>query len=284
MAFTDHCSIFASLHESGVNKVVRQIIRQRPALFNYASVDIIQLYQTRPDILCAPLPEGIPRGTPLFTEIPPLPIPGSIYGTGLLLQMSALELDVHPGNAFDLPAELNPPLGAQSFSLRLRFCVGIGCSDKERLLSLTPQSDRPAAMPVRLNGDGVPYIAFPPSPRLPLPTMELNCFCVEAFAVGRVTRQLASGPPTLTLLLTGLELVDLQPAGLEQGIECYLWKILQLSILPKLHFPVENVLFKLPQNLGHVSVGLTPLSATVPANPALQNDQLEVFVDITSVP
>ena len=41
MALTDDCDLFASLHEDGLNKVVRHVMRQRPSLFNYATPDII---------------------------------------------------------------------------------------------------------------------------------------------------------------------------------------------------------------------------------------------------
>ena len=40
MAFTDNCDLFGSVHEDGVNRVIRHIMRQRPSLFNYATADV----------------------------------------------------------------------------------------------------------------------------------------------------------------------------------------------------------------------------------------------------
>ena len=40
MAFTDNCDLFGAVHEDGVNRVIRHIMRQRPSLFNYATADV----------------------------------------------------------------------------------------------------------------------------------------------------------------------------------------------------------------------------------------------------
>ena len=37
MAFTDESDVFGSVHEDGINLVVRHLMRQRPSLFNYAT-------------------------------------------------------------------------------------------------------------------------------------------------------------------------------------------------------------------------------------------------------
>ena len=36
MAFTDNRELSCAVHEDGVNRVIRHIMRQRPSLFNYA--------------------------------------------------------------------------------------------------------------------------------------------------------------------------------------------------------------------------------------------------------
>ena len=38
MAFTDHSDLFAAVHEHGINTTIGQLMRQRPSLFNYATI------------------------------------------------------------------------------------------------------------------------------------------------------------------------------------------------------------------------------------------------------
>ena len=40
MAFADHCDLYASVDEAGLNLIARYIMRQRPSLFNYATAFI----------------------------------------------------------------------------------------------------------------------------------------------------------------------------------------------------------------------------------------------------
>ena len=40
MAFTDNCDLYAAVHDDGVNRVIRHLMRQRPSLFNYATADV----------------------------------------------------------------------------------------------------------------------------------------------------------------------------------------------------------------------------------------------------
>jgi hypothetical protein len=37
--FTDNCDLYGAIHEDGINRVVRHIMRQRPSLFNYGTAD-----------------------------------------------------------------------------------------------------------------------------------------------------------------------------------------------------------------------------------------------------
>ena len=39
MALTDKCDLFGAVHEKGVNRVTRHMMRQRPSLFNYGTAD-----------------------------------------------------------------------------------------------------------------------------------------------------------------------------------------------------------------------------------------------------
>ena len=127
MAFTDHSDLFASVHEDGINLVVRHIMRQRPSLFNYAT----PAFSRNPELFCVRIEAAqtvLDAGNPLFTEQDPLPVLGAPVEIGLnfCLQLTDLQIDFHPGNAFELPPEL-APLGAQRVALRMKACAGLGC-------------------------------------------------------------------------------------------------------------------------------------------------------------
>ena len=79
MAFTDHCDIFISLLEAGINRVFNHVRRQRPSLFNYGSVGV----RNNEQLLCRPIdahPVVRARGNPVVTvesALPAVPILGS---------------------------------------------------------------------------------------------------------------------------------------------------------------------------------------------------------------
>lgn len=143
MAFTDHCDIFGSVHEEGVNRVVRHLMRQRPSLFNYATA----IFRRRPDLFCVHPIDAAQSvkdaGNPLFTEQKPLPILGSPVPLGInfCVQLTDSQLDLHPGNVFNLPPELGA-LPAQRFALHLKACVGIDCPSKETIDRQLPEIER----------------------------------------------------------------------------------------------------------------------------------------------
>ena len=51
MAFTDHCAIFISVREAGINRVLIHVRRQRPSMFNYGS----QAVRDDESLLCSPI-------------------------------------------------------------------------------------------------------------------------------------------------------------------------------------------------------------------------------------
>ena len=84
MAFTDHGDLYGSIHEEGINLVVRHIIRQRPSLFNYGTA----YFEDHPEQLCVKIdaaPEVREAGDPLFSEQAKLPTLRP-QGTGPLAQ------------------------------------------------------------------------------------------------------------------------------------------------------------------------------------------------------
>ena len=133
MAFTDHSDLFGSVHEDGINRVIRHIMRQRPSLFNYGT----ELIASNPDYwLCKPVEvsqDVINRGNPIVTIESPLPVfgTGGLVGLNYCFQLTDVEIDFHPGSVFELPPELRPPLEEQHFAIRAQVCGGIGCPPKE---------------------------------------------------------------------------------------------------------------------------------------------------------
>ncbi len=62
---------------------------------------------------------------------------------------------------------------------------------------------------------------------------------------------------------------------MENSLECYLNLLLQLVILPRASFAIEKMVFDI-LNLATITLSA---STTVPNNPAIEEDQLKVFID-----
>jgi hypothetical protein len=273
MAFTDNSDIFASIHEDGVNRVVRHIMRQRPSLFNYGSPGI----QQNPGLLCEQVevhPVVIERANPIVGAAPYLPV---ILSGGYVLdfcaQVTTAEIDFSPGDIFDLPPQLNPPLGEQRFAFHGRMCAGLGCPPEEVVDGL-----RPFPKPSR-TAAGTTHVP----PQVPIPFRELECFCLDLFMVGGADFTGLPGDQHLLGRLDGLELVDLTPDGLESSLECYLKLVIRLGLLPRLSIPTIKFVKDL-LGLVNVTIEPTPSPPTVPNNPALEEDQLKIFLDLTAAP
>jgi hypothetical protein len=288
MAFTDHCDVFASINESALRRVISHFTRQRPSLFNYGSAGV----QQRPELLCRPIdahPVAVARGDVLITALPSLPV---VFTDNPPLQMdwcvqlSKAALDVHPGNAVALPPELDP-LGEQRLAGQLAVCAGLGCPE-EALRELVPRpqlsvgrgspTDRFA---VERRDDKPPRPDKPPLPPVTVPTRNLECFCLEADLVAGADFVGPAGDQHFRGIFGGLEIVDLAPQGMEDAIECYAKLVAIFGLLPKLSMPVIRFTTEL---LGLVALAIepTPSSSDVPNNPALEDDSIKLFIDLTA--
>jgi hypothetical protein len=275
MAFTDKCDLFGAVDEAGINLVVQHIMRQRPSLFNYGT----QFVANTPELWCVPVQVQqtvIDRNNPIFTVEQPLPLLGTngLIGLNFALQITRLEIDFHPGNVINLPPQLTPPLGEQRFALHGQVCGGIGCPPREIIRFPLPV-DRPTTT--------VAGIALPPRQPFVIPTRELECFCLDLFAVCHIEVTGPVGNQKLRPVLDGIELVDITPEGLENSLECYLKLLLQFVLLPRLSVALETWIFDIP-DLFSLAFSATPAPAEVPFNPAIEDDQLKVFVDLEVLP
>jgi hypothetical protein len=292
MAFTDQSDLFGAVHEDGINLVVRHIMRQRPSLFNYATSYFIQ----NRDKLCAkidPAREVTQAGNPLFTVQPPMPIPAAPAPIGLnyCIQFTDFQIDFHPGNTISLPPELGQ-LPGQRFALRGRACVGLDCPSEEVIREILPGIEILATAEKDKEFFGLSHLPTRDRPQdtVPLPTSNILCFCLELFAVGHFEWGTIGPSETqwLKVRLDGLEIVDLKPQEMEDMIECYIRSVLRLGVLPRMSISIEKMVLDITEMLQEqgLAIGETitlepaPVPASVPNNPAVENDQLKVFINL----
>ena len=301
MAFTDRSDLFAAVHENGINATIGQLMLQRPSMFNYATILFTQALSSQ---LCVPIPAP-PGGGPLFTVESQLPVLGAPRPLGLdwCLQLTNVSVDLYPGNTLTLPPELDP-IGRQQFALHLRACFGLACPDDRVVENLTAEMEaavaasmlpgRPTTGPATgpAGGGGVQPAPDDRSGRAaaavqPVPGTNVICTCLELFGVGHFQGGTIGGDPQqwLKVRLDGLEVVDLVPSSLEDIVECYLRLVLRLGVLPRLIVPMESLVLDITRMLqdNGTAIGqhvtLVP-AADVPANPAVEDDQLKVFFNL----
>lgn len=301
MPFTDRSDLFASLHEEGINNVVRQIMRQRPSLFNYATKafhDKRLMAQ-----LCAPIKaarEVERAGDPLFTEMDLLPLIGSAFPLGLdwCFQLSELQVDFHPGNVIALPAELGV-LPEQQFALVAKACFGLNCPPgkglEQYLSAAEAATETLVHSPKDKNDkrdDKKPAPKLPSEP-VPLPTGNIQCFCMALYITGHFEWGTMGSDPGqwLKTRVDGIEIVDIGPDKLESMIECYLRNVLRFGILPRLSIPLEAMVLDVTSVMREAGlrigehVELRPaLGPGIANNPSIEKDELRMFLELSITP
>jgi hypothetical protein len=267
MALTDNCDVFLSVNESALNRLVKHVTTQRPSLFNRGSPAVV----ANPQLLCSPVtphPVVFQRGNPVVGPAPDLPVPGTPFLVEYAVQLAVAEIDVHPNDIASLPPELSP-LGDQRLALHARVCAGLGCPP-ERFLESLPSSPLAPVGREKWVSDR----------KIPIPFRELECFCLDLFATLGVDFTGPAGNQHVVGRLDGLEIVDLEPTGLENAIECYAKLAIRLGLLPQL----SVALIRFPQT-GSGPVTVEPsVPPAVANNPALEDDQLKLFLDLSFGP
>jgi hypothetical protein len=275
MAFTNNCDLYAAIHEDGVNRVIQHIKRQRPSWFNYATADVVNNRELW-CVLVEHTNDVTKFGDPLFTEMPPLPVLGTDsppVTLGFCVQIIKAMIDFHPSNVIPLPRELNPPLKRQSFALNFKVCGAIACPSEKDLEAI------PVQPPTRAPDEKKPTIPPPVQVR-----GRLNCFCLDVFVVGHFDRDFLTGQEKLLGKVDNIEIVDIEPKGLEENIECYLKAAVTLVLRQKLAIPFATFFVDFPL-FGLGTVSLAPTSnPPVPKNPAVEEDQLKAFITMSVSP
>lgn len=261
MALTSNSHIFARFHESAFNNIIHEIMVQRPKLFNYATARVAQYNGFCSPIEVNPVLEAM--GVEKFTVVDKLPIAGlndSTQGLDYCVQICELKLDFQPGNQIMLPPELGN-LALQEFALKGKFCAGINCGGATKKIKVSQKLEDLKAK--KTSGIQI----------FPYETLDMMCFCLELFAKVIIVRE----SNYLKLKLTGIEVKDILPVGLENSIECYLKSVLDLVVFPKMKIALEDLVF----NAGsYFSIGLTPISSGVPYNPNISDDYIKIFLNI----
>ena len=274
MGYTDNCDLYAAVHEDGINLVAEHVMRQRPSWFNYGT----QYVSDHPQLACSQVAHTIDvthDNNPLFTVVSPIPILGADsppVGLNFCVQLVKAQVDFHPGNIVTLPAALNPPLAAQHLAMHVKICGGMDC----------PSEFLKGFLPTPTSYGDVTNVR-PPKEVVP-PTRKLLCFCLDAYLVAHVAVQLVGGKPSLVGIVDSVDVVGIEPKGLSDNINCYLKTAFELLLKEKLIFPISTMLFDLPLlSLATITAQLTP-NPPIPNNPAIEDDQLKVFITLTVAP
>lgn len=309
MPFTDNSDVYSAVHEDGFNQVVRHVMRRRPSLFNYGTARLVDAAATGEKrelgLLCSPVNydpevlkwtgEPIPADadSPLMTEQNPIPVLGTddLVAFDYCVQVVELAIDFAPGTFED-------GLGDQQFAATVTVCAGLACPPDDEFDAITDRlgelreeyGDRLSEPDLR-EELGLPIV---PDPE------DVHCFCLQVTVVGSVERvERGAVSPRLVIEQSARLVVDdiriestegegfSFPDGLERSIECYLHSFVQLGLLPALSAMLEEIvpktlemeflLFDLEATRTTISL---PVSGAIPNNPALEEDQLKMYVDV----
>lgn len=278
VALTDFSDLFGSFHERGLNQVIRHVMAKRPSLFNYGTAWVAQDWEKR--LCCRPevAPEVITRSNPVVTVEQPLPVPGtnSILGLNWALQIADLAIDIHASDR-ELPKELGGKLAKQQLALFARVCGGIGCPSRRFLDAFPPVALDPWTVPGASNTLMRTAVVAPPRDPVTLPTEGLTCFELDLYATAHARVMGPAGAQVLEIVVDGLEIVDIEPQGLENSLECYAMTLIRFVLMPRMRVLLPVFVFNLPLGLGSVTV---KAATTVPNNPAVEDDQIKLFVDM----
>lgn len=268
MGFTDHCDLFASVHEEGINRIIGHIQRKRPSLFNYGTM----MFVKNPKRMCHEIgpvdPDVIKRNNPIVTLEPPIPIPGSFMALDWCMQIPTIQIDFHPGKLFQLPPELTSPLPKQRMALHIEVCGGVGVP---RVPDKLPFPDDTGGK----IGDGI-WAPARDLPTVVFPSEKICCFCLDAYAVAGAS--IVNNK--LEIDLEGFEIVDIKPDGLECSIETFVSLTIKYGLLPRLRIALDQLVFDLG-TYATIALAPTPISANVPNNPSIANDSVSAFIDVT---
>lgn len=239
---------------------------------------------------------------PLMTEEDPLPVLGTdgLVGLDFAVQVTDMGIDFAPPSNDEEFKE-------QQYAADVTVCAGLGCPTDETFdeaLGAIEQFRDYVANQERLSlEDALEDENLLQEFGLPLvpATDRLQCFCLEVAVIGRVTmvdRPTVEGPLTIPqspkFHIEDIRITDLEdmeefslPQGLVASLECYIEVFLRLAIFPSVAESVERSVqqvlsMEVPVlTLADVTATVElPTSSAVPHNPAIEEDELRMYVDV----
>lgn len=203
MSLTEAQSVFAAIHEDGLNDLLRRFFTTRPRYLRYGS------------------PGFVAATTVNWTQMAAIQFPGIAGGIDWSVQIAIPRVDAHPQSA-PLPPELDP-LGVQRLSIETVVEICINCNERHER-EREPDHDKD---PREDHHDDKP----------PSGNLRPVCFKVEVFAIAHAERTSSPDGDAIRFIVDSLELVDLQPTELESLIECLLLQILR-AVLASVRLPL----------------------------------------------
>lgn len=201
MSLTQVQQVFASIHESALNDMLRAFFNARPRYLRYGS------------------PAFVPATNVTATQMPAIAFPGLPGGIDWAVRFSLPRVDLHKQSAA-LPPQLTLPAGG--FALRTRVQLCINCVKRRDDRGTDKPNDKP-------NDD----------PKTPKGLGEETCTELEVFAIGHLDSwNDASGNGEIRLRVDAVELVDITPDSLESVLECLIRMLLDAA-LSQVHLPLQ---------------------------------------------
>ncbi|MGI5847101.1 MAG: hypothetical protein ACOX5T_03610 [Candidatus Cryptobacteroides sp.] len=280
MALTSNCDAIGIIPEDAFNKIIDQIMYQMPATFNYATENLIRRQHYCNRIYADPFLEQM--GKSIVTKVDRIPILGTNSGFDFCMQVKDLKLDFNPCNTIILPPELGN-LAVQQFAVTIKICAGLVCGNLSQVV-LNPkvvstkvvktaspktsdlkQFSRKKISDVFNMNKGIVFN--------PAFYNRLSCFCMDVFAKLTVLND----SNYLSIKLMGLEIKDIAPVALENIIECYVRRLLQETVFPKMKIAMSKLVLGLES---YVTVLPMPTDDVIPFNPSVTNDNLTVYLKV----
>lgn len=217
MSLTETSEVFVAAEESALNDLITAVCATRPHLLHYGS------------------PAFVPASSTSATQMAPIPFPGS-PGLQWSVELSIPQLDLFKQD-LPLPPELS--LGAAQFSLStsVRLCVDCATRGKgDDHVDHDPPDHNPPDRDPRETDDrgGKPWRDDRDDwgrARNPV------CCRLGVYAVGHLVSTWVGGQQAIGFAVDSVEIVDIEPNGLESVLECLLTMILR-SVLATLSLPV----------------------------------------------
>ncbi|NHB69802.1 hypothetical protein [Perlabentimonas gracilis] len=280
MTLTSNCDAIGIFPEDAFNKIIDQVMYQMPATFNYATEHLIKQKLFCSSIYADPVLEQM--GKTIVTQIDQIPVFGTDSGYDFCLQVKDLKLDLHPSNTMVLPPELGG-LAVQQFALSIKICAGLACGSPSHIIYNPKVVSSNVAKASTANTIDLKNLTKKKISEVfnmdkgivfnPMFVSNLNCFCLEVFAKLTVVND----SNVLSLKLIGLEIKEIEPVALENIIECYVKKLLQETVFPKMKIAMSKLVFGLDS---YATVMPMPTSSAIPFNPSVTNNNLTVYLKV----